>query len=428
MASQRLAIIGTGIAGLGCAHFLQSRFDLTLFEQADYPGGHTNTIAVPEGSDSVAFDTGFMVYNEVTYPHLTRLFRELGVRVKPTKMSFSVQHRPSGIEFSGSSVNHLFAQRRNLLRPRFWRMLWQINRFNSEAVAMLMDGEAWREMTVAEYVKTMGYGDDFLRLYLVPMSGAVWSTPPELMLEFPAVTLLRFFHNHGFLGLHTQHPWLTVDGGAKQYVDKLLTPLRAQNRVRLNAKVTTVRRTTDAVAVTTADGRTEHFDRVILAAHADQSLALLADANATERRLLGAFRYQPNLATVHTDASVMPRTRLAWSSWNYRVERTADGREVPSTIYWMNSLQGVSDRENYFVSINGAEHIAPDKVLRRIEYHHPLFNLAATQAQAELPSLNTRPANRVFFAGSYFRYGFHEDAFSSALDCSRAVSGERIWE
>jgi len=424
--TQRIAIVGAGIAGLGCAHFLQSRFDLTLFEQADYPGGHTNTITVPEGSDHVAFDTGFMVYNEVTYPHLTRLFRELGVRVKPTKMSFSVQHRPSGIEFSGSSVNHLFAQRGNLLSPRFWRMLWQIRRFNAEAVAALTD-PAFTAMTVADYVRARGYGDDFLRLYLVPMSGAVWSTPPELMLEFPVLTLLRFFHNHGCLGLHTQHPWLTVAGGAKHYVDKLLGPLRAQNRVRLNAKVTAVRRSADAVAVTTADGRTEHFDRVILAAHADQSLALLADADPTERRLLGAFRYQPNLATVHNDAAVMPRTRLAWSSWNYRVERTADGREVPSTIYWMNSLQGVSDRENYFVSINGAEHIAPDKILRHIEYHHPLFNLAAIRAQAELPLLNTRPNIRVFFAGSYFRYGFHEDAFASALDCSRAVSGERLW-
>jgi len=422
----RLAIIGTGIAGLGCAHFLQSRFDLTLFEQADYPGGHTNTIAVPEGSGHVAFDTGFMVYNEVTYPHLTRLFRELGVRVKPTKMSFSVQHRPSGLEFSGSSVNHLFAQRRNLLRPRFWRMLWQVNRFNQDAVTMLMEPEVWEETTVAEYVKTMGYGDDFLRLYLVPMSGAVWSTPPELMLEFPAVTLLRFFHNHGFLGLHTQHPWLTVDGGAKHYVDKLLTPLRAQSRVRLNARVTAVRRIGDAVAVTTADGRTEHFDRVILAAHADQSLALLTDADATERRLLGEFRYQPNLATVHTDAAVMPRTRLAWSSWNYRVERDATGREVPSTIYWMNSLQGISDRENYFVSINGADQIAPDKILRRIEYHHPLFNLAAIRAQAELPSLNTRPANRVFFAGSYFRYGFHEDALSSAVDLCQTITEDKL--
>ena len=424
---QRLAIIGSGIAGLGCAHFLQSRFDLTLFEQADYPGGHTNTIAVPEGSGEVAFDTGFMVYNEVTYPYLTRLFRELDVRVKPTQMSFSVQHRPSGIEFSGSSLNHLFAQRSNLLRPRFWRMLGQINRFNTEAVAALTD-PSFATMTVADYVRARGYGDDFLRLYLVPMSGAVWSTPPELMLEFPAITLLRFFHNHGFLGLHTQHPWLTVDGGAKQYVDKLLTPLRTQNRVRLNAKVTAVRRTADAVSVTTADGRTEHFDYVILAAHADQSLALLADADATEHRLLGAFRYQPNLAIVHTDDSVMPRTRLAWSSWNYRVERAADGREVPSTIYWMNSLQRLSNRENYFVSINGAEQIAPEKILRRIDYHHPLFNLAATQAQAELPSLNTRVGNRVFFAGSYFRYGFHEDAFSSALDCSRALSGEKIWQ
>lgn len=423
----RLAIVGTGIAGLGTAYFLRGRFDMTLFEQADYPGGHTHTIDVAGRTGPVAFDTGFMVFNRVTYPNLCRFFEELKVPVKPTDMSFSVQHVPSGLEFCGSSLNHLFAQRRNLFRPSFYRLLLTIDRFNTEAVAAL-DDPRWAGMALGDYVRERGYGHGFLDLYLVPMSSAVWSTPPDRMLEFPAMALLRFFHNHGFLGLHTQHPWLTVDGGAKHYVDKLLASLRAQNRVRLNAKVTAVRRTADSVDVTAADGRTEHFDRVILAAHADQSLALLTDADATERRLLGAFRYQPNLATVHTDASVMPRTRLAWASWNYRVERDATGREVPSTIYWMNSLQGVSDRVNYFVSINGADQIAPDKILRRIEYHHPLFNLAATQAQTELPSLNTRPANRVFFAGSYFKNGFHEDAFASALDCSRAVSGERIWE
>jgi len=421
----KLAIIGTGIAGLGCAHFLRSHFDLTLFEQGNYAGGHTNTVTVTENGRPVAMDTGFMVYNEVTYPNLTRLFKELGVAVKPAAMSFSVQHLPTGLEFCGTSLNHLFAQRKNLLRPRFWRMLAQINRFNREAAETLRSG-VFADYSVQRYVAEKNYGDDFLNFYLVPMSSAVWSTPPELMLEFPAVTLLRFFHNHGFLGLHTQHPWLTVAGGAKSYVQKILAPLGG--RVRLNHGVARVVRGCDGVKVTTHAGATEMFDKVIFAAHADQTLRMLADADHDERRLLGEFKYQPNRATLHTDASVMPRTRLCWSSWNYRMELGADGRATPSTIYWMNRLQGVSGRANYFVSINGAEKIAPDKILKRIEYEHPLFSLGALAAQVKLPKLNRRePGQRAYFCGSYFKYGFHEDAFTSALELCRILTGERIW-
>ncbi len=421
----RLAIIGTGIAGLGCAHFLHPRCDLTLFEQSDYPGGHANTVTVDEPGRTVPIDTGFMVFNEVTYPNLTRLFRELGVATKPAPMSFSVQHVPSGLEFCGSSVNHLFAQRRNLLRPRFWRMLRQINRFNGEAVAAL-DDPAFTNYTLGRYVAERAYGEDFLNFYLVPMSAAVWSTPPERMLDFPAMTLLRFFHNHGFLGLHTQHPWLTVAGGAKTYVAKILAPLR--ERVRLRSPVTRVERLAHGARVTMADGRSEDFDKIILTSHADQSLRLLADADAKERALLGEFQYQRNLATLHTDASVMPRTRLAWASWNYRIEHDVAGRVLPSTIYWMNSLQGVSDRENYFVSINGENRITPERVLRRIEYEHPLFSLGAIRAQAELPKLNQRSLSQaVYFCGSYFKYGFHEDAFTSALDLCRVLTGDNLW-
>lgn len=421
----KLAIIGTGIAGLGCAYFLHDRFDLTLFEQNDYPGGHTNTVTVQEGATAVPIDTGFMVYNEVTYPNLTRLFRELGVQVKPTSMSFSVQHLPSGLEFAGSSLNHLFAQRRNLLRPQFWRMIWQINRFNADAVQTLKE-RTHGEQSVAQYVEEKGYGADFLNFYLVPMSSAVWSTPPELMLDFPAVTLLRFFHNHGFLGLHTQHPWLTVAQGAKSYVAKILAPL--QDRLRLKRAVTRVTRGGAHAEITTADGARERFDKVIFACHGDQALRLLGDAAPDENRLLREFKYQPNIATLHTDASVMPRTKLCWSSWNYRIDRDAQGRVSPSTIYWMNSLQGVSDRQNYFVSVNGEQAIKPETVLKRIAYEHPLFNLAAIRAQKEMPLLNRRAATQTtFFCGSYFKYGFHEDAFSSALDLCRVITGEALW-
>jgi predicted NAD/FAD-binding protein len=420
---KRIAIIGTGIAGLGCAHFLRHKFDLTLYEKADYAGGHTNTISIAEGTIPVRIDTGFMVFNHVTYPNLTRLFRELDVATKPAPMSFSVQHRPTGLEFCGSSLNHLFAQRKNLVRTRFWKMILQINRFNREAIETLNSGK-FDETTLDDYVRAKNYGDDFLNFYLVPMSSAVWSTPPDLMLQFPAVTLLRFFHNHGFLGLHTQHPWFTVVDGAVSYVEKITASLR--NRIQLRCGATAVRREPDRVKITDVSGRVETYDHVICAAHANQTLTLLSDADELESSVLGEFKYQPNSALLHTDASVMPTNKRCWASWNYRVDRKADGSDSPSTIYWMNSLQRVSERRDYFVSINGENSVNPNKVLKRIQYEHPVFSLGAIKAQGQLAKLNERMTN-VFFCGSYFRHGFHEDAFTSALDLCRLLTGERIW-
>jgi predicted NAD/FAD-binding protein len=423
----RLAIIGSGIAGLGCAHFLRRDFDLTVFETESRPGGHAHTVEVAEQGTGrrLPVDTGFMVYNRVTYPLLSRLFDELGVATQPTAMSFSVRHAASGLEFCGSSLNHLFAQRRNLLRPRFYRMLAAINRFNREAIAAL-DQPGTQHETLGEYVRRGNYGEDFLNLYLVPMSSAVWSTPPRLMLGFPAATLLRFFHNHGFLGLHTQHPWRTVTGGSRTYVERLTAPWR--DRIRLGQPAFAVTRTQQGVAVTAGGGGTEHFDHVILACHADQALRLLQDPRPDEAQVLGAFRYQPNMATLHTDASVMPRTRLAWSSWNYEI---AGGGADPATAthYWMNGLQGVSDRENYFVSINLPEAIDPARVLKRIPCEHPLFDLPALAAQPRLPELNAaaRKTTETYFAGSYFRYGFHEDALLSAYDLSALLLGRDPW-
>ena len=420
-----LAIIGGGVAGLGCAHFLHKRYDLTLYEQNDYPGGHTNTITVDEEGRAVPIDTGFMVYNEVTYPNLTRLFKELDVKTKPTSMSFSVRHQPSGIEYNGAGLNRLFGQRRNVLNPRFWKLLQQMNRFNAEAIEAL-GNPVCATYTVRDYVEKRGYGDDFLDLYLVPMSSAVWSTPPDKVLDFPVVSLLRFFHNHGFLGLNTHHPWRTLEGGAKTYVAKMSAPWK--DRVALNSKAVKVSRAMDGVRVVTANGAEAIYDKVILAAHADETLRLLADPTPAEQRLLSPFKYQPNTATLHTDASFMPKAPLCWASWNYRIDAEPGGGSCASTHYWMNSLQGVSRRKNYFVSLNSHERVAPAAVLRRIEYHHPLFNHAAIAAQKDLPGLNRlRPDQNTYFCGSYFKYGFHEDAFTSALECARAVTGEAIW-
>jgi predicted NAD/FAD-binding protein len=259
------------------------------------------------------------------------------------------------------------------------------------------------------------------------MSSAVWSTPPEKMLQFPARTLLRFFHNHGFLGLSTQHQWWTVDGGAQEYVKRLTAPWR--ERIRRDARVMRVVRSAAGAFITTSDGLTHRFDKVILAAHGHESLALLADATPDESRLLGEFHYQPNIATLHTDASVMPRTKLAWSAWNYSIARDARGRVEPMTIYWMNRLQGVSDRENYFVSINRPDRIDPARILKTIAYEHPLFTLGAVRAQAEIPRLNASAAGttETYYCGAWTRYGFHEDGFLSAVNLSRELLGRDPW-
>jgi predicted NAD/FAD-binding protein len=424
----RLAIVGTGIAGLGCAHFLHRDFDISVFEQNAYAGGHSNTVSVTEPATgrSLPVDTGFMVFNRVTYPLLNRLFERLGVATKPASMSFSVRHADSGLEYCGSSLNRIFAQRRNLVSPRFYRMLAAIHRFNSEAVGALDDPES-QEITLGEYVRRRGYGNDFLSFYLTPMSSAVWSTPPELMHSFPAVTLLRFFHNHGFLGLHTQHPWLTVVGGSRAYVERLAAPWAG--RIRLGDAAVSIARPGKGVHVTSARDGVQVFDKVILACHADQALSLLADPRPEESRLLGEFKYQPNTATLHTDSSVMPRRRLAWASWNYEINRGRSGESSSATHYWMNSLQGVSETQDYFVSINRPWAVDPGRVIRTIEYDHPLFNLGALRAQRDLPGLNASAGGitGTYFAGSYFRYGFHEDALLSAFQLSGMLLGRDPW-
>jgi len=410
---EHIAIVGTGVAGAGCAWNLRQHARLTFLEQDNRPGGHTNTVTVEENGKPVPIDTGFIVFNKVTYPNLCRLFSELDIPIKPSEMSFSVQHIPTGLEYNGMGINKVFAQRRNFFRPRFHRFLGQIQRFFRVANDLLHAPDL-APLTMREFAARHGLGQDFLDLYLVPMSSAVWSTEPTDVLDFPAATLIRFFHNHGFLGVDTHHPWFTVDGGAKTYLQKILTTCGAP---RLNAKVVRVEEKPGEAEVTLADGEKLSFDRVVLASHADQSLALLAAPDADQQRLLAPFRYQKNHATLHTDPCVMPKKRRAWASWNYRVE---DGRAA--THYWMNALQGVSKNQNYFVSLNNEGRIPRDRILYETVYYHPVFTLEAMRAQDELATLNARdPAQRIFFCGSYFKYGFHEDAYTSGLELSKVL-------
>jgi len=400
-----LAIIGSGIAGMGCAHYLHKKYDVTIYEKNDYVGGHTNTVTIDEDGNPVHIDTGFMVFNHVTYPLLTQLFKELNVVTKKTDMSFSVQHLPSGLEYSGSGLNGLFAQRKNIFSSKHIAMLKQINRFNSESIKIL-DDPKYANYSLEQYVKEMNFGDDMFQKYLVPMSSAVWSTPMDLMLKFPAVTLVRFFKNHGFLGLNTQHQWYTVVNGSKSYRDKISEPVK--NKIEVNNAAVQVIRENGKATVISKNGTRKEFDKVIIACHADEALQLLSQPTSDEERLLKIFHYQENIATLHTDESVMPKLKRVWSSWNYRIGTNAQ----PSTIYWMNSLQHVSKKKNYFVSINDHERIDTKKIIRQINYTHPLFDVDAMNAQKELSLLNKN--GPVYFGGSYFRYGFHEDALLSA--------------
>lgn len=416
MKRERIAIIGSGISGLACAHFLHPHHEITVFEKDDRTGGHSHTVTVPESGRELPLDTGFMVYNEVTYPLLTRLFRELGVETKPTSMSFSVQHMEDRVEFNGGSLNLLFGQRSNLLRLRFWRMLTRIDRFNRETVAELRAPQ-YADVTLADYVAERGYGEDFLRWYLVPMAAAVWSSPPERIRSFPAHTLMRFWHNHGFLGLDTQHPWRTVEGGSRQYVEKLCAPFAS--RIRRGAAV---RHITPGKQVVLLDGSVQSFDRIVVAAHGDQALRMVEEPTGIEGEILGAFRYQDNEAVVHTDASIMPRTRRCWASWNYRVEQG-----LHSTHYWMNSLQGVSRRVNYFVSVNPSG-LDESRVIRRMNYEHPLFDLQTVAAQTRIHELHgAGDETGRYYCGAWQRYGFHEDGLWSAERLCQHILGKDPW-
>jgi predicted NAD/FAD-binding protein len=414
---KNLAIIGTGIAGMGCAHYLKDRFNIDIYEQNNFVGGHTNTIDVKEGDRTVAVDTGFIVFNYKTYPNLVELFRELNVDVKPTNMSFSVQDRHTGLIYSSL---HLFAQKMNVFRPSYVRLLFEINRFYKEGREVL-ENDQYASQSMWDYVKEKKYSDDFLYQYLVPMSSALWSTPIDITMQYPVRVLVQFFSNHGMLGVKDQFQWYTVAGGSRQYREKLIAPFK--DRIRIKTPLKKVVREKDKARVILNNGTERIYDKVILASHADQSYRMIKD-NATdlEHELLNVFEYQNNKATLHSDAGVMPKIRNAWSAWNYCVQ-PVNGKLTGCTTYDMNILQAVSDKKNYFVSINDPGTIDHSKVHRVIDYEHPVFTSKTAEAQKHLDRLNEN--GPVYYCGSYFRFGFHEDALTSALNlCKTLKSGK----
>jgi predicted NAD/FAD-binding protein len=417
-----VAIIGTGIAGMGCAHFLHKEYNLTIYEENNYIGGHTNTVYVKEDGKQVPIDTGFIVFNDITYPNLVNLFNDLGVETKNTDMSFSVQHLPTKLEYSGDGLGGLFAQTKNIFSPRHIRFLMQLNRFNKEAEMILSD-KKYESYSMKQFVEERKYGDDFLYKYLSPMSSALWSTPTDITLKFPAMALVRFFKNHGLLGLDTQYQWKTVHNGSWQYRDKLIAPFK--QKIQVGRGAVKVERRNGKVIVKDSQGEEKLYDKVILACHADQSLKLLGTgATDKESSLLSNFEYQKNMADLHTDSCVMPKIKRVWSAWNYRIEMV-NGALMAHTTYYMNKLQNMSEKCDYFVSINQPGIVDKSKIIKSIEYMHPIFTPEAYKAQAELPGLNDHGS--LYFCGSYFKYGFHEDAFASSVNLCRKLTGKKIW-
>lgn len=410
-----IAVIGTGISGLSAAWLLSQRHDVTVYERACRPGGHSNTVQVKAAGGAIPVDTGFIVYNPKNYPNLTALFDHLGVTTKRSDMSFGVSLDGGKLEYAGTDLFGLFAQRRNLFRPRFLSMLRDLLRFYREAPAAAFTDPT---VTLGDFLRAGNYGEPFRRDHLLPMAAAIWSAPPEAMLAYPAASFIRFHANHGLLQIADRPEWRTVEGGSHSYVEKLIGTFA--DRVRLDCGAAAVRRTSAGVTVRDAQGRDAHFDHAVLATHADQAMALLSDGDAMERDVLGAFRYSRNLAVLHTDDRFMPRRRAAWSSWNFIGDRDASAGVC--VTYWMNRLQSLPG-PNLFVTLNPAQPPRVGTLLHSEIYEHPVFDTRAMHAQSRLWSLQGR--GNVWFCGAYFGAGFHEDGLQAGLAVAETLGAVR---
>jgi uncharacterized protein len=421
----KLAIVGSGISGLAVAHTLQGHADITVFEAGDYFGGHTHTVDVtlptPQGLVTHGVDTGFLVFNERTYPNLIQLFAELGVETAPSDMSFSVKVPGAlngrTLEWSGTDLSSVFAQRRNLINPRFWRMLADVMRFNALCTRIAQEQrEKDLQQPLSEFLRTHKFSEPFRDWYFLPMMGCIWSCPTDQMLRFPVATMIRFCHNHGLIQVTNRPQWFSVVGGARHYVEKILTHVHDK---RLNTPVRLIERDEQGVRIVT-DGHAERFDEVVIATHTDQALAMLREPSTYESAVLGAIRYQDNRAVLHTDASVLPANTKTWAAWNYE-RATSDDRESSRVClhYLLNRLQRIPFSQPVVVSLNPVQTIDPATIVGEYDYAHPVFDLTAIEVQQRVPLLQGQ--RHTWFAGAWTGYGFHEDGLKSGLQVGRAL-------
>jgi uncharacterized protein len=408
----RIAIVGAGVSGLVAAHLLQSTHDITVFEAGTHSGGHTNTVTVETEAGVHYVDTGFIVFNDRNYPRFERLLQRLGVAWQPSTMTFSVSDERGDFEYNGASPNGLFAKRAHLVTPWFHRMVADLVRFNREARSLLASRD---DPSLRGWLEDRDYSRAFVERLIVPQASAVWSADPEQLWRFPARFLAEFFDNHGMLGFRDRPRWRTIRGGSRRYVEALTRPFA--DRIRLRTPVRAVHRHDDHVIV---DG--DRFDHVVLAAHADQSLGMLADPSDRELEILGAFPYQPNEAVLHTDRSLLPRRRRAWASWNYHLLEQPAGRLT--VTYHMNRLQALSADREFCVTLNRTDRIDPDRILRRISYAHPVYTAAGAAAQQRHGEISGH--GRTHFCGAYWGWGFHEDGVASAVRVAERLGGERL--
>lgn len=415
----KIAVIGTGISGLAAAYLLHAQHDIAVYEKSERPGGHSRTMTVRHGDRDIAVDTGFIVFNERNYPNLTALFRRLGVAVKNSDMSFGLTVDNGRLEWGAKSLSALFGQRANLVRPRFLKLMYDVLRFNAQAEAAVQEAP---HLTLGGLIAHMKLGDWFKRNYLLPMAGAIWSCPPCQMLEFPALTFVRFFANHSLLSVVGQPLWKTLEGGSQAYVERLCAPFA--DRVRLGCGAAQVWRDANGVTVRDTKGGTDRFDQVIFACHADEALALLGDPDTAEQKALSAIRYQRNLAVLHCDTRVMPKNRPCWASWVYHADGEGDEPKI-SVTYWMNSLQGIDQRYPLFVTLNPNREIADDCVFDRHVFDHPVFDFGALAAQQSLKQM--QGARNTWFCGAHLGHGFHEDGLVSAMRVAEALGAPAPW-
>lgn len=408
----KIAVIGSGISGMTAAYLLSGEHEVILFEANDYIGGHTNTADVAFNGHQYPVDTGFIVFNAKTYPNFIKLMKRLGVRWQNSVMSFSVQCEKTGLEFSPSTLNSLFIQRRNLIRPAFYRMLWDVNRFKRDAETLLKTEDY--ELTLSDYLTQKGYSEGFVQHFIIPMGEAIWSANPVEFNQFPVRYFAEFFKNHGFLNIKDQPQWLTISGGSRQYVKPLTDSYSDQ--IRVDCPVASVRRRADGVEVQPLNEPAEKFDSVVIATHSDQALALLEEPTDAEKNILGVIPYQENIAVLHSDESLLPSKRAAWASWNYHIPKEDLGRVA--VTYDMNILQNIGAPQELCLSLNLAKAIDPDKIYKQMTYHHPVYNpasLVARKSHSEISGVD-----RIHYCGAYWGYGFHEDGVNSALEvCKR---------